>query len=521
MEIHLLLHNIISVASVIVALGAALFTYLNGRRQPANITFSLVFFGAAFFAASHVIGVNIHDPYISKTALMFNVCLFLLSAVTLHAVLAVTGQDKEKRTLINFTYGAATALTFFFIIFPNLFLYPSVPKMYFPSYYNPGELNLLRIIFMYAYTTPFSIWIMYRATKAATSPMQKNRFKYLMWCLLFGYGVGFIPNLLVYNIPVDPLFGMGFAVIFSIPFVYGALKYEILNIRVIATQAFLYSVAVGIVGSIIVSIFYLIEKLKGTFPDFPIWATPLVSALLIVTVSVLVWQKMRENDLLKYEFVNTVTHKFRTPMTRIKWVVEDLLGSNLSAEQKTMLTQIESDNEKMVELTRTLLKVSPTENSFSEYRIERFNLSKAVAETVQNIKAQAELKKIRIVEKIEPEVYCECDPSRLKFVIQVITENAINYTPANGVVTISLEEDGESATLDVEDNGIGIARDELPLIFSKFYRGKEAQSVDTEGLGIGLHVAKGIIENHHGKISIHSGGSGLGSKFSVILPNRQ
>jgi len=520
MELNLLFHNIVSMASGVVAIGLALFTYLNGPRQTANITVSMLCSFAAVFAFSHLIGVNVSDPEISRIILMFNLSVFLISSFQVHSLLAILGQEKEKRWIIWLTHVTASALIVFFIIRQDLFLLPSVPKLYFPNYYVPGILNTTRIIFMFMIVVPYSLSTLYQAYRNTKSNAEKNRYRYFLFAIITAYITGLVPNFLVYDIPIDPLWGMTFGLFFAAPFIYGALKYQLLPIKIVAKQAFLYSLAVAAIGGLIVLLNYSAEHLTKSYPAFPKLATPFISAMLVVTASVFVWHRLREDELLKYEFINTVTHKFRTPLTYIKWIADELLNTPSLASQKTQIEQIINSDQKLVELTETLLNVSNSENKLHEYKMRSADLLPVITDSINAVKGSADVKKINLNISLEPNLVTSFDPERIKFVVQVLIENAIHYTPEGGTISILAKKEARKAIFSVTDSGMGISKEDLPRLFAKFYRSHSAELADTEGMGIGLYISKAIIEKHSGKIWADSKGQNKGSTFSFSIPTK-
>ncbi|MDE1975047.1 MAG: HAMP domain-containing histidine kinase [Patescibacteria group bacterium] len=516
--IHLAIHNTFSIVSAIILTGSSFFIYLNGKRNATNIATALALMMAVVFYVSNAIGVSISDPTLSRYVFMFNLCMFPAGAFQLHALLSMVGKADRKKAMIIFVYAAAAFCVTFFLIFPDLFLLPSVPKMYFPNYYNPGLLNWIRIAFLEIAVLLYSLYLLWDARQKASSPVEKNRFTYFFWAFVFIYLIIFIPNLLVYNIPVDPLWGAFAGIGFAIPFGYAAVRYELFNIKVVAKQAFLYSLAVGVVGGIIVIFDYFNYLLTRLYPDFPFWTTSIVSAVLVVTISMLIWRYMRETDILKYEFITTVTHKFRTPLTHIKWAAENLEKASSPEDIKEQLGYIQSANAKLVELTDVITNASNADTDYYQYRMGRIDLSALVEEILASLHDHIAARKMSFKSDIMPGLFVLGDLSRLRFVIQTLIENAINYTADGGTITISARSDKDTAICEVRDSGIGIAKEELPLLFSKFYRGKQARSADTEGMGIGLFISKQIIERHRGKIWASSDGPGLGSAFSFSLP---
>lgn len=517
MNLHLILHNVASIFSAVIILGMAVFTYLNDRRSAANTTFALMLFGAAIFSVSHVIGVNVADSALSRNILLFNLCIFPTGAFLLHSILAMLGRDKERKGLIIFTYIAAIALTLFFIIFPDLFLLGSVSKMYFPNYYVPGILNWTRLAFLDIVIFPYILYMLLRAYKTAPSIALKNRYAYFIVALVCGFCIVFIPNFLVGDIHVDPLIGMFFAVICMVPFAYGAIRYELFNIKVIAKQAFIYSISIAFVGGGLTLLTYGGIWVRDVYPDFPAWTIALVSAVIVVTVSFIVWKQLRESDVLKYDFVTTVTHKFRTPLTQIKWATEALAAARLLPEERAQIKYIETANTKLVELIDVLTVASESENVLHEYAMADVNISKMVLETVAGLTGRAREKNIDLSSRVSPGLMVSCDASKIHFVIQTLIDNALMYTPERGTVVVTLHQKGPDAVVSVKDSGIGMGADEIARVFNKFYRSESAQGADTEGMGIALFVSREVIAHHGGRMWAESGGLGKGSTFSFTL----
>ncbi|OHA44596.1 MAG: hypothetical protein A3G04_02145 [Candidatus Taylorbacteria bacterium RIFCSPLOWO2_12_FULL_44_9] len=516
MDIHLLTHNVISILSSVVLLGMTLFTYLNGRRNVGNVTFSMMLLFAAIFVVSHVIGVNISDPELSKNILMFNLSLFGAGAFLFHSVVYFTSKTRPRVSLIIVMYAIAVFFVIFFLVYPDQFLISSVPKMYFPNYYNPGTLNLTRLIYLYAVFS-YAIYKLVVLYRASTTTASRNQYRYFIFAMIAGFCVGFIPNFLVYDIAVNPLWGMSFALVAIVPFTYAAVKYELFNIKVIAKQAFLYSLSVIVVGSCLTLLMYVSVWTREAYPNFPSWTIMLVSSVLAVTISFVVWWRLRENDVLKYEFITTVTHKFRTPLTQIQWAADALSDNVSDADGKEQIHYIHTASTKMVELINILANVSQSEAMEYTYKIERCDISGMTKDLVSTYMPQCLEKRIQLVSDIPPDVNVFCDRSKMSFVFQVLIENAIHYTPENGTITVSLEHKNSGVNLKVRDTGIGMTDDELSRVFSKFYRTASAQRADTEGMGIGLFLSKEIVSRHGGDIRVDSDGLGKGSMFTLHL----
>ncbi|MFA6315358.1 MAG: HAMP domain-containing sensor histidine kinase [Candidatus Paceibacterota bacterium] len=512
-----MLHNIGAILSIITGIWIVVFLLINNPRKTVNIALALTNLSVIVFIVSHVIGTNTVDPHLSKMILMANISIIFVVIFTMHTTLAVLNIDKQRRALLGSVYIIGIALAVFYLIYPDTFLLDSIPKMYFPNYYNPGELHwIMRVIFDIA----IPILLLYELLavyRNSSNMIEKNRIKYWTATVIFGYIVGSIPILLVYDIPINPAWGIWFVPFYSIPLVYGAVTYSMVDVRIIAKKAFLYGLAVVVIGGFITLINIVNDVIQSVYPEFPFWIAPFTSAIILVGFGILVWKKLRESDILKYEFITTVTHKFRTPLTHIKWAAENLNNMSIPEEGKEQLKYIESSNTKLVELTNVLVNVADAESTAYQYHFAKTDISVLTQEVLDATESRSLTKTISWEKDLTPRIYVNCD-ERIKFVVQTLLENAIQYTPEKGKISISVKQVSDNMVFRVSDTGIGVSREELPLIFSKFYRTKKAKEADTEGMGVGLYISKSIVLRHHGKIWVESEGVDSGSTFVFTLP---
>ncbi|MCX6715526.1 MAG: HAMP domain-containing sensor histidine kinase [Candidatus Taylorbacteria bacterium] len=199
-----------------------------------------------------------------------------------------------------------------------------------------------------------------------------------------------------------------------------------------AVKILSYIVAIIGVGLLISFFDSANDWLGSTYPNFPVWAMPLVLSMIIVGIGVLIRRQLHEGEILKYEFITTVTHKFRTPLTHIKWATENLRKAATEADRNESLGYIENANSKLVELTDLLVTASEPKDDVYKYRIERANLSSFAEEMIVSSADHANAKKIQVIREISPDVHALFDASRLKFVFQTLIENGINYTGQGG-----------------------------------------------------------------------------------------
>jgi len=233
-----------------------------------------------------------------------------------------------------------------------------------------------------------------------------------------------------------------------------------------------------------------------------------------------IWAGLRENEVLKYEFVTIIAHKFRTPLTSLKWLIESLLADETDARKKESYTEIAGLSDKLISMTGTLIEMTDTDNEAkSSYVLTATPVCEFVRTAADAYKNQFHEKNLFFSVKCDaPDVAAHIDRPRMEFVLQTLLENALAYTPTGRNVDVTVSARGHKALISVSDTGIGIAPEDLRMIFTKFYRTQNAKEADTEGFGVGLFLARSIVWRHRGRIEVDSPGLGQGSTFTVILP---
>ncbi|MEI8249007.1 MAG: HAMP domain-containing sensor histidine kinase [Candidatus Taylorbacteria bacterium] len=516
-HLQLFIHNIGYIVSTLLLLFLIIVIYIKDHSTFANKMLIAGMLMVCVFTISHVIGVNITDPHLSRNILMFNTSVLFLTCFLAHSAFALINKLKEQRLFIIGMYTISIGLFFVYILFPDTFLLDSVPKMYFPNYYVAGDLQWIMRLFSNILIPAYFIYQMIREYRV-TSQEIKNRLRYIFTGFIFGFGCGFAAIPLVFGYQLNPIWSIFFVPLFMIPVTYGIVTYNVFDITFVAKKAFVYAISVVGVGILIIGFDYTNTIVRQQYPQFPLWIIPLISSILAVTLGFIVWRQLKENELLKYEFVTTVTHKFRTPLTHIKWASENLSQMKIAREEREQIGYIQNANLKLVELTNLLMNVSETENKSYNYVMQKNDLGTTIKDVLTTLTDQIQAKHVNIIEHLEPNLSARYDPSRIKFIIQTFIENAIHYTSDSPTITISARRDGARIICSIADDGIGISKEELPLLFSKFYRGSNARLADTEGMGIGLYMSREIIARHHGKIWAESEGANKGSSFNFSLP---
>lgn len=227
-------------------------------------------------------------------------------------------------------------------------------------------------------------------------------------------------------------------------------------------------------------------------------------------------------ERMKTEFVSLSAHQLRTPLSAIKWTLRILLDGDLGQitdEQRNHIEKTYQSNERMINLINDLLNVTRIEEGRYLYKSIAVSPEEIVRSRINSYKEKAEKEKI-FLEFKKPEKKLSkvmLDVEKMGLAIDNLLDNAIIYTPQGGVVVISLKETEKNLEFSIKDTGIGIPAVQQKRLFTKFFRGTNAVKIDTEGTGLGLFIAKNIIEAHGGKIWFESE-EGKGTTFYFTLP---
>lgn len=518
MNVHLLFHDAGFLLDALLVVYLILLAFFKARKGLSMVTLILAYAAVMGFVVSHMLGVSVSDPDLSRRILMFNLSDIFIPIFFCHCVFLFLGKEKQHRRAIFISYAVGIGLAAFFILNPRLFLLDSVPKMYFPNYYVPGPFYWLMLVFFFSVAVYF-IFVMWREYLVSDG-IDRNRIKYFLIALIFGYVIGSTDFLLIYNVQFDPLWGFLFVPFYTIPFTYAALKYELMDIRLVAKSAFAYALTTATIGAILIFLNYTDAFIIRSSPGFPNWASSILLALVGAVIVMALWRKLRETDLIKEEFISVVTHKFRTPLTSIKWSGENLIKA-VPDGLKEDVRNIQMSADRLVELTGLLVNLSGTEDRSYEYNMAKIDLGALLNACVEEHMEQARAKGVSLAyAPLSAECVIPADSQRMRFVIQTILDNAISYTPHGGKIRagLSLLLDEDKVLITIADTGIGINKEDMKHLFVKFYRADNGRRADTEGMGIGLYLSRKIIEKHGGKIWAESAGEGNGSKFCVVLP---
>ena len=372
---------------------------------------------------------------------------------------------------------------------------------------------------------------------------EKKKYLYLLLGVVISFSLtSFFTVILVVIFETSRFVVFGpFAPIILMAFVaYAIVKHGLFDIKVIAAQ-----LLTVIIGVILFSKIFIESSSEGMIIDIFIFFIMIILGIFLIK-SVLKEVQQRERmqnlaselssvnaelkqfDKTKTEFISIASHQLRTPLTVIKGYIslalEGTLGA-ISKQAKESLGKAAFSTEQLVKLVNELLNLSRMESGKITYAFAINNFSLIVKEVIQELRPQAEPKKLKLV--LEPKENLEqfiFDRDKIREVVINLIHNAVKYTDKGDILMrqeIITRDNKQYVRFSVRDSGFGIAKENLNRLFTKFVRLPEAKAIDINGLGLGLFFVKKVVEDHGGTVWAESKGLGKGSTFVVEIPFKQ
>lgn len=323
---------------------------------------------------------------------------------------------------------------------------------------------------------------------------------------------------------------------------YAIIRYRMFNIKLAATQAFVITLSIVSLAKIFTS-----ADSSTQFIDSIIFVSTVFFGLLLVRsvdeeirsreqiqnlakrLADTNWELAKTNEQLrlmdqrKSEFVSIVSHQLRTPLAAVKGYASLLLEGAfgvLTAKQHESVDRIFISAGRLAQMITDFLDISKIEQGTMTYTFTAVDLRTIIIELVDEFKTTTKARGLKMTADIpEHETFTvTADEGKIRQILSNLIDNAIKYT-LKGSIHISLEKDNTAGTVfvKVRDTGVGLTQDDIHHLFTKFTRGAGSEKLSTDGSGLGLYVAKKMLEAHRGKIWVDSAGPGTGSTFVVEL----
>ena len=380
------------------------------------------------------------------------------------------------------------------------------------------------------------LWVIGRKAITAAKGMRQSFMYFFIGALMMKALIlifNFIYPVFLQNTKFIP-----YSITFSLPFVilmsYAIVRHHLLNIKVIAAEAMTFLLA-------LVTLIQLLTA-EG-FAEYIFQVSLFIlflsfGVLLIRSVRKEVEQKeeltklsealtkanaeLKQINEAKTEFLSVASHQLRTPLTAIKGYSSMLLEGDygeLNVEQHKSASLIFESSQRLSVLVADLLDMSRIESGRMEFDFAGVNLCKVVESVMDELAPKAKNKKLYLlfdnVNRVCPEI--RADEEKLRQIVINLIDNAIKYTVQGGV-TCRLMRTGNELHLSITDTGIGIALEDQPRMYEKFFRADSASKLTREGTGLGIYVVKKMTEAHGGKVWFESKGEGKGTTFFVSFP---
>ena len=221
---------------------------------------------------------------------------------------------------------------------------------------------------------------------------------------------------------------------------------------------------------------------------------------------------------IKLRFFTNISHELRTPLTLITAPVENILQTErISQSVRSQLEIVQSNSQRMLRMVNQLLEFRKVQNQKMKLKVQQTLLSALVAETCENFRKEADDKHIRfeIIEKAEDSTVW-VDRQRMDTILWNLLSNAFKFTPAGKSIRVIIDSKPGFVTLQVQDEGIGIAPEKRSVLFERFSSNNELNNTSVTGTGIGMNLTKELVDLHHGYIEVESE-IGKGTTFTVLL----
>lgn len=234
-------------------------------------------------------------------------------------------------------------------------------------------------------------------------------------------------------------------------------------------------------------------------------------------------EKVAEANIMKTEFISIISHQLCSPLAAIKWNMEVIEterdpGACLPEKQMVFLENIKKSNEQMLKMVNDLLEVARVDQGKAIFEKKNMDMRQLVEESIADFEGLAAEKNIKIVSEIDVGRLEVCvDERKMRVVLDNLIGNALKYSHEEGKVEIKLKQEDKKIIFSVRDWGVGIPSYQHGKIFEKFFRSRNDSRYRTEGVGIGLYLARAILKNCGGEVWFESE-AGKGSIFYFSLP---
>ena len=523
---------IILVAALVAAIFLALLVVRTNFKSATNISFLFLSLSTIGWLASSGMFLSRQDPVEILT--WARISIFFAAPMSMFFFLLAQTLPSEKLRMGRRALSFIIALTLIMMVFnlsPYAFTRVEVIQQAVSLKTGPGlvPFSVVSTIF-----SIMAVYLLIRRGRKATGEA-----KYQLRLVLIGISIMLaliiatvlLPIIIANSvsfIPLTPLYTLVFLGMTA----YAIVKHKLFDAKVIATEAFTVILWIAIFARIF-GASSLPDRIIDTF--FLLFISTF-GFLLVRSVRREVKQrerletltqelekandKLQELDRLKTEFLSFASHQVKAPLAVMKGFTTLILEGNygpISQEIHEVIFKIKTSCNQMIALVNNILDLRRIEEGKMEYDFKDVVIGDFVAQVVSELKPLADQKKLELsFINSAKDARAKIDEQKFHQVIQNFVDNAIKYTPA-GWIKVELKIEGSEVRIEISDSGMGISTELLPKLFQQFSRDTESRKL-IQGTGLGLYIAKQIIEAHGGSVEATSAGQGKGSTFLIHLP---
>ncbi len=524
----------IAIAAIVI-LGFTIF--YNNRKSITNQTFLAVSVTASLWSVFNYLSYQFNAADLTIWLLRLEIFFAIWYAFLLYQLFYVFPKETYSFSR-QYKYGLITWVSFISIlnltplVFNHVGKFSSEGKV--DEVVNGPGIALFGLTAVYLLFSGF-IFLINKTRKAKDE--EKHQYKLVTTGTIITYSLVIAFNFVFPAFLNNPKY-ISLGAVFTFPFIlftgYAIFKHKLLNIKILSTEVLTFLLAIAMLFEVMLSRSAITLVFR-----FSVFLLVLgVGILLIRSVLREVKQKeelqvlterlknaneqLKTLDKARAEFISIASHQLRTPPATIKWYLSSVLSGDygqLDPQVKDVLVKTEITNNLLISLIEDMLNVSRIERGKMEFLFAPTDLLDLTNITVEQLLPMAQVKGLKLEfkkpRKKLPQIMA--DKEKLRQVINNIIDNAIKYTK-EGFVTVRLKiTDNNELRLEISDSGRGVSPENAQHLFEKYKRGQDSIK-DSPGLGLGLYVAKIIIEQHKGKIWVESPGEGKGSTFIFTLP---
>lgn len=511
-----------------VALLSGIIVFLTDRRSFTNWSWLLLNISSAIWSLGYfsmITSGSKEAGYLSNLILHYGA--IFIPFFYLLFILGITKTLKQYSFIPIFSI--PLVLFFTYINSTSLFINDVLPKFIFNYAPNAGPLYFYFAAYFFVINT-IGCLILFKKINSSKDKREVGQFRQILLSSLAGFIGGGSVFFLTFNISLPP-YPIILFTFYPMIIAYAIIRYGLFNVKLIATQLLVFLIWIAIaIRAILSQGFY--EKL---FSFGLLFATIIIGIFLIRSVIKEVEQRekiqklaedlekanvrLRELDLQKNEFLSFASHQLRAPLTAIKgyssMLTEGSYGE-ISDKVKDPISKIFLSSQHLLNLIEDFLNITRIELGKMEYKMEKVDLGAMANDIIGALMPNAQAKKLELslINDGNGPYNVSVDYEKIRQVVLNLIDNAIKYTPS-GFVKVKLSKNNNKVLLTVSDSGLGISPELKDRLFEKFSRGNQVSKMHVNGTGLGLFVAKEMMQAHGGDIRVESQGENRGSTFFV------